>query len=136
MTVISDTFADISGHGDVRAVTFWAPFMRDETTGEFIVTPQPVHVPIAADGSFTTPNLLPGLVRVRINGRAYDITLPDWETSVRLGPLLAAALPIPPTDEAVAVKNYGGVSGILRLTLDEYTALSVIDPETLYVTPD
>ncbi|MGY4103424.1 hypothetical protein ACW2Q0_28255 [Nocardia sp. R16R-3T] len=136
MTVISDRFSDISEHGDARAVQIWAPFMRDEMTGEFIVTPQHVHVAIASDGTFTTPDLLPGLARVRIAGVAYDITIPEWETPVRLGPLLAAALPIPPTDEAVAVRNYGGVSGILRLTLDEYTALSVIDPETLYITTD
>ncbi|MBF6298229.1 hypothetical protein IU459_11825 [Nocardia amamiensis] len=136
MTVISDTFADIAGHGDVRAVSFWAPFMRDNATGEFIVTPQYVHVAVAPDGSFTTPDLLPGMVRVRINGIAYDIRLPDWPTPLRLGPLLAEALPVPPAEEATAVRNLGGVAGALFMELDDYTALSAIDPETAYFIPD
>lgn len=136
MTVISDRFADISEHGDARAVQIWAPFMRDNTTGEFVVTPQHVHVAITSDGSFTTPDLQPGPARVRIGGVAYDITIPEFEEEIRLGPLLAAALPIPPAEEATAVRNLGGLAGALVMELGDYNALSSIDPETAYLIPD
>lgn len=136
MTVIADSFRDLAGYGDVRAVTFWAPSMRDETTGEFVVTPQPVRIAIDSDGSFTTPDLLPGPVRVRINGRAYDITVPEWETPIRLGPLLAAAAPISPAEEPRAVRNLGGMPGLLFIEPEAFDALSAIDPDTTYFIPD
>jgi hypothetical protein len=136
VTVISDTFADIAGHGDVRAISFWAPVMRDNATGEFIVTPQYVHVAVAPDGSFTSPDLLPGLVRVRINGRAYDITLTDWPDPIRLGPLLTAAEEVPADEEAKAVRNGGGVAVALLMEPEDFAALSAVDPETVYLIPD
>ncbi|MFE2995010.1 hypothetical protein ACFXG4_08365 [Nocardia sp. NPDC059246] len=136
MTVISDTCVDLGGHADVGAIYFWAPWYREADTGDRIISPQYVPVPIDPDGSFTTPDLAAGPARVRFGGVAYDIEIPDYSTPIRLGPLLAAALPVPPTEEATAVRNLGGIHGAKGMTLAAYTALPSIDPETLYVTLD
>lgn len=131
MTVISDTCADISGHGDTGAIYVWAPVIRDGD--DRIITPQYVALTIEPDGSFVSPDLEPGPARVRLDGRAYDIVIPDWPEPVRLGPLLAVALPVPPAEEASAVRNLGGVAGARRMTLAAYNALESIDPDTFYI---
>ncbi|WP_282775900.1 hypothetical protein [Nocardia sp. CC201C] len=136
MTVISDTCEDLGGHADIGAIQFRAPLLRDAAAGDRIITSQWVSVPIAADGSFTSPDFEPGPARVRIEGRAYDIEIPDWATPVRLGPLLAAALPVPPSEEASAVRNLGGISGARTMTLDAFQALPSPNAHTLYVIPE
>lgn len=138
MTVISDTFRDIAGYGDPRALTFCAPEMEDRPVEEYVLTERIFHVAVASDGSFTTPPLAPGDTKVRIGGTAHYITVPDWpdDDPIRLGPLLAAAQPVPPAEEATAVRNYGGIAGALRITLADFAALESIDPDTLYIIPE
>ncbi|MEV0357089.1 hypothetical protein AB0H71_13610 [Nocardia sp. NPDC050697] len=133
MTVISEAVEDIAGADDTTSFIFAVPALRDSGTG--MVTTRTIRLK-AHGGVLTTPDLQPGPADVSVGLKTYHIEIPDWPTSIRLSPLIAAALPVAPAEEIGAVRNGGGVAIAKRHTLAEYEALPSIDPETLYVVPE
>lgn len=132
MTVISENVENIAGADNQTPFAFAAPVIRDSFDDTAFITTTPTRVmPVA--GVLTTPDLDPGPAVVRIGLRTYSIEIPDSPTPIRLLPLVEAGLPIPPTEEASAVRNGGGVALIRVLTEAQYAALTSRDPETLYV---
>lgn len=132
MTVISEPIENIAGADNNTMFEFASTILRESDDGTSLVTVHPVFL-TAVDGVLTTPDMDPGPAHVRIGQRLYSIEIPDSGTPVRLWPLIEAGLPIPPTEEATAVRNGGGVARIQRITEAEYSALVTPDPETLYV---
>ncbi len=132
MTYIVDTLTDLAGTHETNPVIFSTHVIRDNDDGTAIVTTT-THSYRPVAGVITTGDLDPGPARVRIGARYYDIDIPDWDTPIRLMPLIEAGLPVTPADEIAAVRNGGGVARIQVLTEAEYAALTSTDPETLYV---
>lgn len=132
MTVISEPVAHIAGADDRTAFEFSSPILRENDAGTGTVTRAPVHL-VAEEGVLTTPDLDPGPATVRIGQIAYQIEIPDSVTAVRLWPLIEAGLPVPPEEEAAAVRNGGGIARAQRITESAYAALATPDPETLYL---
>jgi hypothetical protein len=54
---------------------------------------------------------------------AFQITIPDSATPVRLWDLIQEGLPVPPDQMATAVINGGGVSIARAMAADDYAAL-------------
>jgi len=127
---ITQDFRDIAGVDDNSVVWFSQPlYPRAADNGSTIITTRRVSAtPVSG---VLAVELEPGSARVQFDGCIYDITVPD--TDATLWPLIEAGLPIPPAQEASAVRNAGGVALIRVLTEAEYAALSSVDPETLYV---
>ncbi|WP_280471021.1 phage upper tail fiber protein [Nocardia cyriacigeorgica] len=134
MTIISEHVSGVAGADEKTVFEFWAPVLRESSSGTGLLTTRPHHLQ-PVDGILTTPELDPGPAHVRIGHREYRIEVPDSPTPVRLWPLIEAGLPVPPTEEATAVRNGGGVARIQRISQAEYDALVTPDPETLYVVP-
>ncbi|WP_280371195.1 hypothetical protein [Nocardia wallacei] len=135
MTVITARITDIAGAADARKVVFYTIVPRENSDGTAIVgTKRHEYIPDDT-GSITTGELDPGPAKVQIGvGTAgYAIEIPDSGTPVPLWPLIQAGLPIPPIEEATAVRNGGGVRRIQRITEAAYLELPIKDPETLYV---
>lgn len=132
MTVIQENVTSIAGIDNTTPFTFAAPVIRDNDGDTAFVTTAPTRL-LPVGGVLTTPNLDPGPAVVRIGLRAYLIDIPDSSTPIRLWPLVLAGLPVPPAEEAAAVRNGGGVALIRVLTEAQYSALTSRDPETLYV---
>ncbi|MGW4090024.1 phage upper tail fiber protein [Nocardia sp. NPDC004750] len=132
MTVISEDVADIAGADDTTQFEFSSPFVRESGAGGGLITTR-ARFFTAVNGVLTTPSLDPGPTIVRIGQATYHIEVPDSATPILLTPLLEAATPVPPADEAAAVRNGGGVARIQRITESAYLALTTPDPETLYV---
>ncbi|RBO82056.1 phage upper tail fiber protein [Nocardia puris] len=131
MTVISDSIESIGGADDTTSISIASPVLRAGHEGG-VITRRPLELR-AVDGVLTTPDLDPGPATVRIGVRTYLIDIPDSGTPVELWPLIEAGLPVPPEEEATAVRNGGGVARIQRLTQSAYESLATPDPETLYV---
>ncbi|MRH86007.1 hypothetical protein GFY24_00755 [Nocardia sp. SYP-A9097] len=129
MTVISDAMVDLGRGPDIDAVYFYAPGLRESASTTQIITPQWVAATVASNGTFTSPNLEPGPAMVRIRGVAYDLVVPDADT-VRLWPLIDAAVP-PPPDDGGFIRNGGGVRRAKVVTEAQFSA-SPHDPETIY----
>ena len=109
MTVISDTLSDVGLTADRGPLYFYTPGLRNSSDDARILTPQLVHVGVAPDGTFTTPDLDPGPARVRIDGIVHDLTIPASPTPVRLWPLIEASVVFPASPAAVierAVAEY------------------------------
>ncbi|NEW33857.1 hypothetical protein GV791_14980 [Nocardia cyriacigeorgica] len=134
MTVISEPVGDIAGADDATVFVFSSKVLRESGDGTGLITTRLASLQ-AEDGVLTTPDLDPGPAVVRIGAREYQIEIPDSPTPIRLWPLIEAGLPVPPTEEATAVRNGGGVARIQRISQTEYDALVTPDPETLYVVP-
>lgn len=132
MTVISEPIEDIAGADNFTQFEFASTVLRESDDGTGLVTILPVFL-TAVDGVLTTPDLDPGSASVRIGRRLYHIEIPDSATPIRLWPLIEAGLPVPPSEEASAVRNGGGVARIQRISETDYSALVTPDPETLYV---
>jgi hypothetical protein len=132
MTVISELIENIAGADNNTGFEFASTILRESDDGTGMITIHPVFLTATA-GVLTTPDIDPGPARVRIGQRLYAIEVPDSETPVRLWPLIEAGLPIPPSEEAAAVRNGGGVALIKRISESDYSALVTPDPETLYV---
>ncbi|MFI6368722.1 hypothetical protein ACIBG0_39075 [Nocardia sp. NPDC050630] len=132
MTVISEPISNIAEADNDTDFFFSSPVLRESGDGTGMVTTTPILVNAVA-GVLTTPDLDPGPTKVRIGLNSYYIVIPDSVTPVRLWPLILAGLPVPPAEEAEAVRNGGGVALITVLTEAEYAALTSVDPETLYV---
>ncbi|RBO87011.1 phage upper tail fiber protein [Nocardia puris] len=133
MTVISEPISSIAGADERTVFTFSALLLRESADGTGMVTTQLWHGQ-AVDGVLTTPDLDPGPAVVRVGAHEYRITIPDSETPVRLWPRIQEGLPVPPEQEAAAVRNGGGISRIQALTQTEYDAIPSPDSETLYLT--
>lgn len=133
MTVISDHIANIAGADDSTAFVFSSPNIRDSSDSTALVTTLVTAQMTADGGVLTTPDLDPGACTVRVGLQSYGITIPDSGTPIRLWPLIEAGMPIPPAQEATAVRNGGGVARAQRITESAYLALTTPDPETLYV---
>lgn len=132
MTVISEPIESIAGADNTTQFVFSAIVVRESDDGTALVTTRSRPY-TATGGILTTDDFDAGPAQVAIDGRPFPITIPDSETAVRLTPLILAGLPVPPTDEADAIRNLGGIAGGLVMTQTAYNALSVIDPETFYV---
>lgn len=132
MTVITEPIENIAGADNNTRFEFSSTILRESDDGTSLITVNPVFL-TAADGVLTTPDMDPGPAQVRIGQRLYLIDIPDTATPVRLWPLIEAGLPVPPVEEATAVRNGGGVARIQRLSEEAYSALETPDPETLYV---
>lgn len=135
MTVISEPVENIGGADDKTVFTFASVILRESDDGTGLITTTSTHVR-ATEGVLTTPDLDPGPAMVRIGAKPYRITIPDSPDPIRLWPLIEAGLPIPPTEEAAAVRNGGGVARIQVTELADYHAIPTPDPETLYVVPE
>jgi len=135
MTVISEPVENIGGADDKTVFAFSSILLRESDDGTGLVTTTPVSIR-ATDGVLTTPDLDPGAAVVRIGAKAYQITIPDSDTPIRLWPLIEAGLPVPPVEEAAAVRNGGGVARIQAIELNDYTAIPTPDPDTLFVVPE
>ncbi|WP_280317314.1 phage upper tail fiber protein [Nocardia wallacei] len=131
MTVISEPVESIAG-ADNQTIFGFQSLVRESADGTGLITAALVTMQ-AVDGVLTTPDLDPGPALVSVGHRRFQIEIPDSGTPVRLWPLIHAGLPIPPAEEASAVRNAGGVARIQRITESAYLALTTPDPETLYV---
>lgn len=132
MTIISEPIENIAGADNTSAFLFTAYTVRESDDGTKLVTTRPQRYTATA-GVLTTDELDAGPAVVSIDGRVFSIEIPDSATPVRLMPLIDAGLPVPPTQEAQAVRNGGGVARIQRISASAYAALVTPDPETLYV---
>lgn len=130
MTVIQESVRTIGG-ADNDSLFSFASLLRDSSDDTALVTTTAVLV-TPKDGVLTTPDLDPGLASVIVGGKSYSITIPDSDTPIRLWPLIEAGLPIPPSEEASAVRNGGGVARVQVITEAAYAALTTPDPETAY----
>lgn len=133
MTVISERITDLAGLGEIDVVVFYTTAIRENAAGTGTVSTRRHSYGPDETGLITTDDLEPGPAQVRFGMSAYAIDIPDFGTPIRLWPLIEAGLPIPPIEEATAVRNGGGVRLILRITEAAYLALPIKDPETLYV---
>ncbi|MBF6133523.1 hypothetical protein IU501_10980 [Nocardia otitidiscaviarum] len=131
MTVISEPVGTIAGADNSTQFEFWSPVLRESADGTGTITARP-HFLTPVDGVLTTPDLDPGPASVRIGQRVYRIEIPDDPAPVRLWPLIEAGLPVAPAEESTAVRNFGGVPGLRRVTQSWYAA-NPHDPDTLYV---
>lgn len=136
MTVISEPIENIAGADNTSAFLFTSAAVRESDDGTKLITTRPKRYTAVA-GVLTTDELDAGPATVSIDGRSFLIEIPESAGPVRLWPLIEAGLPIPPTQEASAVRNGGGVARIQRISAAAYAALVTPDPETLYiVVPD
>lgn len=135
MTIISEPVENIAGADNSTRFEFASVILRDSDDSTGLVTVRPEFV-TAADGVLTTPDLDPGPATVRIGQQLYRIEIPDSPTPIRLWPLIEAGLPVPPEEEATAVRNAGGVRRIQVADLIDYMEMPTPDPETLYVVPE
>lgn len=131
MTVITTTVRDIAGIDDRTVFTFKVPRLRADTG---VITSRGYTITAVA-GVFTTPDLAPGpaIVAVSNSPDEYQITIPDSETPVQLGPLIDAA--IPPENATWGtgyVRDAGGVARVHALPVAEYADLDH-DPATFYI---
>jgi hypothetical protein len=131
VTVISENIRNIAGADNTTAFVFWT-CLRESADGNGLDTALTSRL-VASSGVLTTPDLDPGPALVRIGATVYSIEIPDSDTSVRLWPLIQAGLPVPPSAEADAVRNGGGVARAQTITQAAYNALVTPDPATLYV---
>lgn len=135
MTVISEPVSSIAGADDNTTFTFSVPLPREADTGLGMITTRTVRL-TAKNGVLTTPDLDVGPAEVTVGLRTYSIQIPDSPTPIRLWPLIQAGLPIPPAQEADAIRNLGGIRGGRVVDLDDYLAIPTPDPETLYFVPE
>lgn len=136
MTVIAEPIENIAGADNTTAFVFTSYVVRESDDGTALVTTRPQRYTATA-GTLITHQLDAGPAVVSIDGLPYWITIPDSASPVRLWPLIEAGLPVPPTQEAEAVRDGGGIARIQRITESGYGALVTPDPETLYiVVPD
>lgn len=136
MTVIAEPIENIAGADNTSAFVFRSYVVRESDDGTSLVTTRTQRY-TATDGVLITHNLDAGPAEVSIDGRPYWIVIPESASPVRLWPLIEAGLPVPPSQEATAVRNGGGISRIQRIGDSAYAALVTPDPETLYiVVPD
>lgn len=135
MTVISEHVDNIAGADDGTVFVFASILLRDSDDGTSLITTTPTRVtPVA--GVLTTPDLDPGPAYVRVGlSQSYRVDVPDSPTPIRLWPLIAVGLPVPPVEEATAVRNLGGIAGAKRVTLAEYQAMPTPDLATLFIVP-
>jgi hypothetical protein len=132
MTVISENVHSIAGVDNTTVLTFRSPSVRDSDDDTALITPWMIQL-TAVGGVLTTPDLEPGPAIVGIGISEYAIQIPESATPIRLWPLIEAALPVSPAEQAHAVIDAGGVRRIQLITESAYLALTTPDPETLYV---
>ncbi len=133
MTVFSEPIENIAGADNATVFTFTAGVPRESSDGTRLITPRTVQYTASA-GVLTTADFDPGPALARIgSGPSVSIEIPDSGSPVRFWPVYEAGLPVPPDQEASAVRNGGGVARIQRITATAYAALSTPDPETFYV---
>lgn len=135
MTVISEPISSIAGADDLTVFVFRSILTRESADGTGLVTSR-IETLQADAGVLTTPDLDPGAASVRIGAAEYRIEIPDSEDPVRLWPLIEAGLPVPPAEEATAVRNGGGIRRAEAVELEDYLAIVGPDPETLFVVPE
>jgi hypothetical protein len=136
MTVIAEPIENIAGADNTTVFVFAASVVRESDDGDALVTTLTTRV-TTTDGVLITPDLDAGPATVRIGLHSYAIDIPESPSPVRLWPLVEAGLPVPPSQEAQAVRNGGGIARIQRISASAYAALVTPDPETLYiVVPD
>ncbi|MBF6515505.1 hypothetical protein IU421_14625 [Nocardia cyriacigeorgica] len=131
MTVtITQDITDIAGIDDNSVLWFYQqdhPRVADD--GMTMISTRRVSA-TPVDGTLTI-ELEPGPAVVQIGLRTYEIQVPDLDGT--LWPLIEAGLPVPPAEEATAVRNGGGIARMQRITQAAFDALPAPDPETLYV---
>ena len=133
MTILFDNITDIAGASEKAPITFWVPQLRENDSGDGIITTPGVPV-YAKDGVFTSPDLDAGPAIVQIGLQQYTITIPESATPIRLWPLIDAGMPPPPeSDRYQFVRNGGGVERTQAMTLADFNALASPDPATLYI---
>lgn len=135
MTVISEPISSIAGADDLTVFVFRSLRNRQSDDGTGFVTTR-IETMQASGGVLTTPDMDPGPAAVKIGATEYKITIPDSDDPIRLWPLVEAGLPVPPAEEATAVRNGGGVRRIAVAELDDYLAMPTPDPETVYIVPE
>ncbi|WP_028477909.1 hypothetical protein [Nocardia sp. CNY236] len=134
MTVtITQDIADIAGLADNTPVWFWQDeHPRAAANGVTMVSTRRISAtPVAG---MLTVQLEPGPCSAQFGVRRYDFIVPDIDAT--LWPLISAGLPAPPPPGSAHVRNFGGVTGVQRVTQSWYAA-EPHDPTTLYiVVPD
>ncbi|MCA1009010.1 hypothetical protein LCL87_25140 [Rhodococcus hoagii] len=134
MTILTGTVRDIGAYDDLTNFTFATPTVREDDSGDGIITTRKVRCQAAA-GVLTTPNLEPGIAILTIQGdpRPYQITIPDSPTPVQLWPLIQAATPPDPGAWTTGyVSNAGGIARVKAVPLTAYPGMAK-DPATVYV---
>lgn len=134
MTVLFDDITNIAGASETRPLRFFVPVLRENDSGDGIVTTARYEAHVE-DGEFTTPDMDAGPAKVRIGLDTFDIIIPESASPVRLWPLIDAGMPQPPADTPGFVRNGGRVDRIQAVTMAEYADMTH-DPETLYVIED
>lgn len=136
MTVIAEPIENIAIADNTTAFMFTSHVVRQSDDGTKLITPRRQRY-TAVDGVLVTDDLDAGPAAVQVGSRTFFIDIPESSGPVRLWPLIEAGLPIPPEQEASAVRNGGGVARMERITAAAYAALVTPDPETAYfVVPD
>ena len=135
MTVISEPVGSIAGADNNTVFGFQSLFDRESFDGTGMIT-SALRTMQASGGVLTTPDLDPGPTIVTVGPRRYHVTVPDSPDPIRLWPLIQAGLPIPPEQEARAIRNGGGLAIGKVSELDDYLAIPTPDPETLYFVPE
>ncbi|WP_328439084.1 phage upper tail fiber protein [Nocardia puris] len=134
MTVISSPVSSIAGADDSTVFAFRSILDRESDDGTGLITAAQKTFQ-AVGGVLTTTELDPGPAYVWVGPTRYRIEVPDSDTPILLWPLIQAGLPVPPAQEASAVRNGGGIARAQRISQTAYDALETPDPETLYVVP-
>jgi hypothetical protein len=99
MTTFTDRFVDTAKAATGVRLIFASTAIRRNAANNAIITPDPVPVDVATDGTFTTPDLEPGptTVSVQWSGayprETYQVSVPASGTGLALWPLLEAAIP-------------------------------------------
>ncbi|AEV51993.1 hypothetical protein [Prescottella equi] len=134
MTILTGTVRDIGAYDDLTVFKFATPVVREDDSGDGIITTRKVRCQANA-GVLTTPDLEPGIAILTIQGdpHPYQITVPDSPTPVQLWPLIQAATPPDPGSWTTGyISNAGGIARAQAVPLTAYPGM-VKDPETFYV---
>lgn len=135
MTVITETIDTIAGADTTTTFQFASSLVRDSSGDNALITTAGVQVK-PVNGVLTTPDLDPGPAVVQVGVQSFAITIPDSGTPIRLWPLIEAALPVPPAQQAAAVVNGGGAARIQVMTADDYATLvstTTPDPGSIFL---
>lgn len=134
MTILFDNITDIAGANEHSPITFWVPQLRENDSGDGMITTPGVPV-YAQDGAFTTPDLDVGPAIVQIGLVQYPITIPASPTPIRLWPLIDAGMPAPPAESPGFIRS-DDTGRLLVMPTPDFNNLTTLDPMTMYATYD
>lgn len=130
MAVITEPLADVAGSKATDPVIFWTEELRENEAGTgTTITRRHQFLPV--NGVLTTTDLDAGPAKVKVAGVVYSIVIPETDSTIRLWPLLDAAVPNAGAGDPSFVRNANNIRRVADVTQSDYAALSP-DPDTVY----